>query len=313
MYRHKYFLLFATAGWCDYCCQQKEQLAQVAQFLSVREFEDEPVVILTLDSVKDANVLKELEIGFFKVPTLFFVNNKKFTQFNSFFTAQNIIRFVNNLLHPVVELHTVEQVEAFMNTTMHYPENNAFLDRFEFHDDEKKDFKYRNRLVGFFSSLEDYSAEYSQFLSIAQNIAFKPDLRIGVVLNKDITKHFKDIYDGIWFNSHSWNSLVLKRINQYHFLDLSLLNEHIEVFMTYNTVSYIDELSSNTQPIVSKISTPLALFFIDTSYVIENFHGQMRFLEKIAKDYVGKYVFLYMDGNIFTQAKGQVGMKKEDK
>ena len=62
--------------------------------------------------------------------------------------------------------------------------------------------------------------------------------------------------------------------------------------MLYNTVPLAEELSINNTAIIAKISTPIMLFFIDTSFILENYVTQLKFIEMIAKDYVGKYVFI---------------------
>lgn len=311
MYRYKYFLLYVTASWCDYCCQQEKELLGVKQMLLDKTIDGEEIPIVQLVSDKDVEVLKELKVGFFKIPSLYFIKDKEFIQYNSFWKADNILRFVNNIINPVVELHSIEDVENFMDTKKNFPEKNDFLGDTVFNIPEETDHHLRIRMVGFFSDLEDYSAEYSQFLSLAEKISNRPDLRVGIVTDKEIVRHFKQIYDGIWFNSHSWNSVVLKRIDKYYFLDLSLLNEHLEVFMVYNTMSFLDELSNNNNFITSKIATPIALFFIDTSYIIPNYHAQLKFLIDLSKDYVGKYVFMFMDGNSRTKSKEGLGLKKE--
>lgn len=311
MYRYKYFLLYVTASWCDYCCQHEKELLSVKQMLLEKTIEGEEIPIVQLVSDTDVDVLKELKVGFFKVPSLYFVKEKQFIQYNSFFKAENIIRFINNIINPVVELHSVEAVDLFMDTSRNFPERNDFLGNSVLNIPEETDHHLRIRLIGFFSDLEEYSAEYSQFLSLAEKISNRPDLRLGIVIDKEIVRHYKQIYEGIWFNSHSWNSLVLKRVNKYYFLDLSLLNEQIEVFMVYNSIPYLDELSNNNNFITSKIATPLAIFFIDTTYILPNFHAQLKFITNIAKDYVGKYVFMFMDGNSRTVSKEALGLKKE--
>ncbi len=311
MYRHKFFLLYVSASWCDYCCQHEKELLGVKQMLMDKTVEGEEIPIIQLQADTDLEVLKELKVGFFKVPSLYLVKEKQFIQYNSFFKAENILRWINNIFNPVVELHSIEDVERFMDTKKNFVEKNDFLGDTVFNIPEETDHDLRIRFVGFFSDLEDYSAEYSQFLSLAEKISNRPDLRVGIVVDKEIVRHFKQVYEGIWFNSHSWNSLVLKRVDKYHFLDLSLLNEQLEVFMVYNTIPFLDELSNNNNFITSKIATPVALFFIDTVYILENYHAQLKFLSNISKDYVGKYVFMFMDGNSKTQSKESLGLKKD--
>jgi hypothetical protein len=311
MYRYKHFILYVTASWCDYCCQHEMELLGVKQMLLDKSIEGEEVPIVQLNADTDVDVLKDLKVGFFKVPSLYFVKDKEFIQYNSFFKADNIIRFINNIINPVVELHSIEDVENFFDTKKNFEEKNEFLGGQVLNIPESTDHHLRIRMIGFFSDLEDYSAEYSQFLSLAEKISNRPDLRIGIITNKEITRHFKAVYDGIWFNSHSWNSIVLKRIDKYYFLDLSLLNEQLEKFMVYNSVPYLDELSNNNNFITNKIATPIALFFFDTGYILPNYHAQLKFLIDISQDYVGKYVFMYMDGNSKTKSKESLGLKKE--
>jgi hypothetical protein len=311
MYRYKHFILYVSASWCDYCCQYEKELHEVKQMLSTMIIDGEEIPIIQLMADTDVEVLKDLQVGFFKVPSLYFVKEKQFIQYNSFFKAHNIVRFINNIINPVVELHSIEDVERFMDTRKNYVEKNDFLGDVKLDVKEETDHHLRIRLVGFFSDLEDYSAEYSQFLSLSDKICNRPDLRIGIVTDKEIVRHFKQVYDGIWFNSHSWNSVVLKRIDKYYFLDLSLLNEQLEVFMVYNSIPFVDELSNNNNFITSKIATPIALFFMDTVYILENYHKHLKFLIDISKDYVGKFVFMYMDGNSKTKSKEGLGLKKE--
>jgi len=311
MYRYKFFLLYVSATWCDYCCQHEKELLGVKQMLLDKTFEGEEIPIIQLNADTDMQVLKDLKVGFFKVPSLYFVKEKQFIQYNSFFKADNIMRFVNNILNPVVELHSVEDVDNFFDTRSNFREKNDFLGETILNIPEETDHQLRIRMIGFFSDLEDYSAEYATFLSLAEKISNRPDVRVGIITDKEIVRHFKQVYEGIWFNSHSWNSIVLKRHDKYYFLDLSLLSEQLEIFMVYNSISYVDELSNNNNFITSKIATPVAVFFIDSVFILENFHRHLKFLIDISKDYVGKFVFMYMDGNSKTNAKEGLGLKKD--
>jgi hypothetical protein len=311
IYRHKYFILYVTASWCDYCCQHEKELLGVKQMLLERTFEGEEIPIVQIHSDTDLDALKELKVGFFKVPSLYFVKEKEFIQYNSFFKADNIMRFINNILHPVVELNSVADVELFFDTEKNFEEHNDFLGNLKLDIPEETDHHYRNRIVAFFADVDEYSAQYSTYISNAEKISHRPDLRIAIVTDKEIVRHFKQSYEGIWFNSHSWNSIVLKRISTYKFLDLSLLTEHLETFMVYNTMSWIDELSNNNNFITQKIATPIALFFIDSTYILNNFHSYLKFLINVSRRYTGRYVFMYMDGNTKSKSKEQLGLTKE--
>jgi hypothetical protein len=311
IYRYKYFILFVTATWCDYCCQHEIELAEVKRMLAGRTFDGEEIPIVQIQSNTDLDAIKELKLGFFKVPTLYFVKEKEFIQYNSFFKANNIMRFINNILNPVVELNSVADVERFFDTEKNFEEKNDFLGTLVLDIPEETDHHYRNRIIAFFSDIDEYSAQYSTYISNAEKISHRPDLRVGIVIDKEIVNHFKKLYDGIWFNSHSLNSVVLKRISTYRFLDLSLLAEHLEAFEVYNTISWIDELSNNNNFITQKIATPIALFFMDSTYILANFHSNLKFLINVSKRYTGRYVFMYMDGNTKSKSKEQLGLTKE--
>lgn len=304
-------IIYVTASWCDYCCQMEKELLGVKQILADKTFEGEEIPIIQLHSDKDLDVLKDFKVGFFKVPSLYFVKEKQFMQYNGFVNADNIVQWINNLLYPVVELHSIEQVEDFFDTKKLFVEKNDFLGSYEVNVDENLDFKRRNRMIGFFSDIDEYSAEYASFYSYAEKISHRADLRIGIVTDKNIVEYYKGLYDGVWFNSHSWNSIVLKRIDKVLFLDLSLLNEYLEIFMIYNSVSLLDELSANNNVLITKINTPIVLFFIDTTFIVPNYHNQLKFISDIADKYMGKYVFMFMDGNTKSQSKEQLGLKKE--
>lgn len=312
LYRYKTFLLWVVASWCDYCCQHNYELEKLKDMLRGKTFEDEDIPIVMLNSDKAGDALKELKVPFFKVPSLYLVKDKFFWQYNSFFKAPNILRFVNNIFHPVITLTSVKQVEEFfdMDKPLKEPDND-FLAGQAIEIEELYEYAYKNRLIGFFSDKDEYSAEYDDFFKHAQKISYRSDLRLAVVTDKEIIRHFKQIYEGTWFNSHSWNSVVLKRDEKFMFLDLSLMNEHLEIFLIYNTISYVDELCSNNTKLTSQISTPVMLFFIDTTFIMDNFYTMFRFMEYLSKEYIGKVVFMFMDGNTKTKAKEVLGLKKD--
>lgn len=131
------------------------------------------------------------------------------------------------------------------------------------------------------------------------------------VLHRDIVFDLKRMYDGIWFNSHSWNSVVIKRNTKYYFLDLSLLSEHLENFMVYNTMCAIDELSINNNNILTKIQTPIVFLFTDASFNLVQFHMTLKSFIDLAEIYAGNYVFIYVDGNTKTKSKEVFGLQKE--
>ena len=311
MYRYKSFILYVKAKWCDFCCQHEKELRVLKELLANKHFEGEEIPIVILDSHSDVDALRELGIGLFKIPSLYYVKEKNFYQYNSFFKAQNILRFINTIINPVITLESVEEVENFFQTDSPLEEKSDFLGDTKLEISEEFEHPFRIRTIGFFSEPEEYSAEFTQFHDYADKVAFRPDLRFAIVTNPEIVKHFKSLYDGLWFNSHSLNSIVMKRIEKVMFLDLSLLNELLEVFMVYNSMSFLDELSMNNNSIMKNVMTPIALFFFDASYILSNFHTMIKFILNLSKRYIGKYVFMFMDGNTKNKSKEQLGLTSE--
>ncbi len=219
---------------------------------------------------------------------------------------------MNNIIYPTVELNTIKDIDNFMDSSLPVDEDNEFLaGKKPVIEHSFFDLEYKNRLIGFFADKDEYEAEYKAFIRNAEKISHRNELRIGVVTNRELIRHFKSIYNGSWFNDHSWNSVVVKRDTKTMYLDLSLLNEHLDVFMLYNTIPYVDEVSINNTQIIAQISTPIMLFFIDTSYILENYYTQIKFIEYLSQDYIGKYVFMYLDGNTKTKTKEMFGLKKD--
>jgi hypothetical protein len=196
---------------------------------------------------------------------------------------------------------------------MAFQEKNDFLGNYNIEIHPELDYKSKNRLMGFFSDIDEYSSEYNKFVENANLISYRSDLRVGLIKDIELIKHFKILYDGIWFNTHSMNSVVIKRGVKTMFLDLSLMNEMLDTFMIYNTIPLVDELSVTNSKIVSKITTPIAMFFIDTVFNLENFRSHILILEGIAKKYLGYYVFMFVDGNVKTSAKEKLGFHKESR
>ena len=57
-----------------------------------------------------------------------------------------------------------------------------------------------------------------------------------------------------------------------------------------------------------QIKTPIALFFIDTTYNINNYHNVLYYLEKLSFDFDLKYIFIFMDGGAKTDIKIKFGL-----
>jgi hypothetical protein len=81
--------------------------------------------------------------------------------------------------------------------------------------------------------------------------------------------------------------------------------------MVYNTLCAIDEISMNNNAVLTKIQTPLVLFFVDASFNLPEFHRFLKAFIDLSEKYLGYYVFLYMDGNTKTKAKEVFGLKKD--
>lgn len=285
---NKIFILYALSTWCDYCCQHNQVLTGVYNVLSQHSNKKvKNIKIFSLLSDKDLQVLKQLKIGFFKVPSLYLYHHNKFYQYNSIFQVENIINFIIKIIFPIQNFSSksVLDIEEFLS-------NN----------------KYNIKLFCFFANKKEYNDEFKKIIQFSNLIKYRADVSIGITTNKVQITELKDKHNGEWFDYHSYNSLLLKRYDDFYYLDLSLQSVNIFEFVFYNTFSAFDELSNNNNNLIRNLKTPLALFFIDSTYNLNNFHKIYQYGLELSKSYDKKFVFMYMDGNAKSQTKESLGL-----
>jgi hypothetical protein len=71
--KRKYFILYATASWCDYCCQTEMQLFELRKLLHGKRYNGEEIGIVLINTDKHMEAIKEYKLSLFKVPTIYFV------------------------------------------------------------------------------------------------------------------------------------------------------------------------------------------------------------------------------------------------
>ena len=288
---NKIFLLYTLSTWCDYCCQQNQVLTEVYYALPHQSNKKiKNIKIFSLISDKDLPVLKQLKIGFFKVPSLYLYYENKFYQYNSIFQVESIINFITKIIHPIQNFSSKSSldIEKFLS-------NN----------------KLNIKLFGFFANKKEYDDEYKKFIQFSNLIKYRTDVSIGITTNKTQITELKVKHNGEWFDYHSYNSLLLKRYDDFYYLDLSLQSINIFEFVFYNTFSAFDELSNNNNNLIKDLKTPLALFFIDSTYNLNNFHKIYQYGLELSKSYDKKFVFMYMDGNAKSQTKESLGLNPQ--
>lgn len=284
------YLLYVSASWCDYCCQEERELLFVYNLIKSNSSSiTKPIPLFYLLSDEDLSVLIENKIGFFKVPTLYLYHNSKYIQYPHYFTSNSIMTFIRNILSPITILTSESEIDSFLSK-----------------DNEIK-------IITFITNKKEYSEEVEMIKSTIELINYRSQLSFAMVMKGDLIVSLKKTKNGLWFDYHSLNSILLKRFEEYYFLDLSLQNHAIKEFLIYNTLPSVDELSNNNNNIINKISTPIVLFFIDTTYNISNFHNMLRFMNEMSMHYNKKYVFMYMDGGARSKTKEDLGLDKEAK
>ena len=179
----------------------------------------------------------------------FIKNNDEIIQYSSFFRKKDILYFIEKNLFPIQALNTIEETIKFL-------------------DDNKKKIK----LIGFFIDKEKYLKEYSDFIKYSKEVNYRLDIEIKICVNKDIVLYLNNEYK--LFENHSMNSLFLKRYDNIFILDLSFKRKYIKDFIYYNTFSPVEEISKNNNKIIMEFKIPVVLFFIDTTYNLNNFHKQ---------------------------------------
>ena len=279
------FLLYITSSWCDYCCQETKILTYLQNNLYNSK---NPLInnikIYLIQSDEYIDIIKKYKIFLAKIPSLFLVkNNDEIIQYSSFFRKKDILYFIEKNLSPIQTLNTIKETINFL-------------------DNSNKKIK----LIGFFIDKKKYLKEYSEFIKYSKEVNYRIDVEIKICFNKDIAIYLNDEYK--LFEEQSMNSLLLKRYENIFILDLSLKGKYINDFIYYNTFSPVEEISKNNNKIIKELKVPVVLFFIDTTYNLNNFHNILHYLEKLSYEFKQKYVFTYMDGGAKSDIKIKLGL-----
>ena len=274
------FLLYITSTWCDYCCQETKILLKVQNFIiKSKNNSINKIKIYQIQSNEYNNIIKKYKVFLTKIPSLYLVkNNKEIIQYSSYFKKNDILNFISKNILSIQELKSIGETDSFMN-------NN----------------KAKVKLIGLFVGEKEYFDEYSQFIKYSKEINYRKDLEIRICFDKKIAFYLKQKYNNI-------NMIDKKRYDNIYYLDISSKRKYLKDFIYYNTFSPVEEISNNNKNIIMQLKTPIALFFIDTTYNLNNYHNALSYLEKLSFDYDLKYIFMFMDGGAKTQIKEKLGL-----
>ena len=272
------FLLYITSTWCDYCCQQSKILSYVQKnLINSNNKIIKNIRIYQIQSDENLNILKEYKIFISKIPSLYlYINTNEIIHYSYYFDKKNIIYFIEKNLSELKHLQTKEEITLFLSSK-----------------------KIKIKLIGIFTDKKEYNDEYKQFLKYSSEIKYRMNVEIRIIDNKNITsdKNFK--YS---------NEILIKRFDNFYHLDIISKAKYMKEFIYYNCFASAEELTNQNKNIISQLITPVALFFIDTTYNIKNFKNVLEYLEKLSFDYDLKYVFLYIDGGAKSESKIKLGL-----
>ena len=71
----------------------------------------------------------------------------------------------------------------------------------------------------------------------------------------------------------------------------------------------IDELNTESFRFYDEKQKPLLVFVIDSFVNIESSRKILRMAEEVAKDYIGKVLFAWVDGNLNNERKKLLGIE----
>ena len=278
------FLLYIISNWCDYCCQQTEVLLNVQKYLlKTKNNSLNKIKIYQIQSNEYNNIIKKYKIFLTKTPSLYLVkNNKEIKQYSSYYRKKDIIYFIKKNILPIQILNSIEETELFIN-------NNKNI-----------------KLIGFFTDKKKYFNEYEDFIKYSEEINYRMDVEIRICIDRNVVLFLQKKYEENL--SDETNFIFLKRYDKIYYLNLSLKSKNIKYFIYYNTFSPVEEISDNNREIIMNLKTPIALFFIDTTYNLNNYHKVMHYLEKLSYDFDLKYIFTILDGGVKTDLKVKLGL-----
>ena len=279
------FLLYVTATWCDYCCQETKILSYIQNYLfKSKNNLLNKIKIYELKSNEYNNIIKKYKIFLTKIPSLYLIKNtQEIIQYSSYFKKKDILNFIEKNISPIKVLNSINETKYFINSS-----------------------KIKIKLIGYFQ--DKNINEYYEFIKYSNQIKYRFDVEIKVSFDENISLYLKQKDKENALDEYSTNFLFLKRYNKIYFLDINLKKKYLKDFIYYNTFSALEEISDNNRNIIMNIKTPMALFFIDSTYNLNNYHKVFNYLEKLSYDFDLKYIFTFMDGGVKTDFKKKLGL-----
>lgn len=212
-----------------------------------------------------------------------------------------------------MKVKTLEQVEHFLNR-------------------EEKDFDQNPlnplKIVGFFFDPEETVEDVREFERAAYLLLTRTEVYFCMLTNQTEIKKAQKKYQNDWFDDYTLTSVIIQHYpGKFTVIDISELVLGLKRLSdTINSLNYelfsffydffirkalklVDEINLETFKFYDEKQKPLLIFVIDSFVNVEASRKILRIAEEVAKDYIGKVFFGWVDGNLNSERKKMLGIE----
>jgi hypothetical protein len=185
------------------------------------------------------------------------------------YSINELIHFINKIVHPVMPIKTEAQMLRFLDLSKEPVEDTRF---FSFGKtirplgDAYTRYTTKQRVIAFIFDKKDYDEELKMIRAAGRMGAKRSEMRIALITDKKIIKKYKAQYTNVWFGETSYTTLMTKRYDGEYF-HLDILNDikhtPIHFFINKKAVKNIDEVNDGTFRVYELTRQPILIAFVD--------------------------------------------------
>ncbi|CAI2362257.1 unnamed protein product [Moneuplotes crassus] len=265
--KYEVFILGISDSSCDICCGGEIILEQITELFRNESllYNNANIPIVRLDVQKHGEMLQGSGIMLDYLPRLFLYFKGKYYLYNEEDNLNLFVHFINRVTSPVVDLTSNEQVERFIDTTKEFVESDSFYKReYRFIKEKFEKIPKVTRVIGLFSDSTKYDDQISNLTKVAEELAERTDLRIGIVTDHQLVALYKKQKGPFWFSENSTNSIVVFREQsdiekKNRFFSVEDENYDLKSWISFSSLDEVEELNKYTAMILQDIQMPIFL------------------------------------------------------
>ena len=220
-------------------------------------------------------------------------------------------------MYPVVDLTTIEDIEQFTDLGLSWTEKTPlYTDKYERKTDSAQLLKNIVRVVAFISNPKEYEEELQSLYKTARTLHPRNELRIGLVTNPSIAKHFKEQKGVQWFEENTINSLVLLRLykgdkptGKVYNYNISTRSKNMYQWINDQSLDHFMELTGYSYKIIVILNKPFFVAFLEDGSKGPTVKSQELYniVSRLANSYP-KFEFTFTSNDFYKKKKESLGI-----